>query len=111
MEHLNFQDAKLRELAELAKERFAGIVSDKAQYDKFLKDSIIQCIFKIWDEESVTVHCRDKDQKRVEKIMKEALREAKQRAEEATGETLEMQITLAKDAIKCAGGVIVTARN
>jgi len=111
MELLKFQDEKLGDLKEMAKKRFAGIVADKATYKKFLQETIMQCIFKIWDESAVTVHCRQEDRSLVGKVMNSALQAAKERAESETGEEFTMTVTLAERPINCSGGVVVTARN
>merc|ERR1712217_858126 len=111
MQHLVFQQKKLDELKELAAKRFSGITSDKRAYEKFLKDSMIQCFYKIWDESSVVVHCRSQDKSLVQKVMKVALAEAKKAAEDATGKPLEMTVSCADAPLqKCSGGVVVTAR-
>merc|ERR1711977_375 len=58
MELLRTRDAKLQELVDSAKSRFSSITKDKAKYKKFLEESLIQGIFKIWDEDEITVQCR-----------------------------------------------------
>lgn len=108
--HLDYQEEKIQELGQLAKERFAGIVADKLSYTQFLTDSLVQCFFKIWDEEEVTVQCRKQDAKLVKQVLGDALGKAKAKAEKETGQAFNMRAVFDKEPVKCSGGVVVKAR-
>merc|ERR1712146_281269 len=67
-------------------------------------------MFKIWDEDEVEVSCNADDASLVQGLMKDALKEVKDRAQNECNETLSMNATFNRKAAKISGGVIVTAR-
>lgn len=110
MKHLKYQDEKIQELGQLARKRFSGIVADTHSYSEFLTNSLVQCFFKIWDEEEVTVQCRKEDAKLVKKVLGAALAQAKEKAEAETQTEFKMRAVFDKEPVKCSGGVVVKAR-
>jgi len=110
MDLLNHQDQVVQQISQAAKDRFAGVVADRTAYSAFLKDSMKQAMFKIWNEKTVEVQCRKEDEKLVKQLMTTALAEVKSEAQEIAGETLNMEVKLNKRNIECTGGVVVSAR-
>lgn len=110
MELLKAEDMKKGELKDMCMKRFAKVTSNKGSYKAFLKQSMIQAFLLIWDEAEVSVSCRSEDSSMVQSLMSEALKEAKDKAEAASGNPFEMKATFNSKPYKCSGGVVVTAR-
>jgi len=109
MDLLKQQDQKKQQLHEMCLAEFSKVTSG-AQYKAFMKDAIVQAMFKIWDEDTVEVSCRKEDAGLVQGLIKDALKEVKTRAKNECNEELKMQATFNKQAANISGGVIVTAR-
>merc|ERR1712173_441257 len=103
------QDQKKAQLNQMVKDEFSKVTSG-SKYKNFLKQSMIQAFFKIWDEDKVEVQCRKEDANMVQGLIAEALKEVKDRAKNECLEDLSMQATFNKKPAQISGGVIVTAR-
>jgi len=110
MQLLREEDQKIQAIARQAQERFAGITADARQYAAYMKDSMMQCFIKIWDENQVHVQCRAEDAALVQRIMQDALKEVKARARDETGVELTMKASFNKKPLNISGGVLVSAR-
>jgi len=109
MKHLQMQDEKIQELGNMAQDRFAGIVAGHS-YREFIVRSLIQGLFKIWDEAEVSVQCRAEDARLVRGALGEALAQAKEQAEAETGLPFDMKVVFNDEPVKCSGGVVLKAR-
>ncbi|KAF9348541.1 V-ATPase V1 sector subunit E [Mortierella sp. NVP85] len=85
-----------------ARKQLVEVAKDAARYEKFLEDGLVQALFRLLEPE-VTVQFRKADEAKIQKL----LPDVKKRYEEATKQTV--NIELLKDYLPAdsAGGVIV----
>ncbi|KAK3812984.1 MAG: ATPase, V1/A1 complex, subunit E [Benniella sp.] len=85
-----------------ARKQLVEVTKDDARYEKFLADGLVQALFRLLEPE-VTVQYRKADESKIQKL----LPDVKKRYEEATKQTV--NIELLKDHLPndSAGGVIV----